>query len=71
MSIRVDVQLNHGSESTQYVATATLDGKHLHEVNKYGGGEEVPDEVFRDMAEWLKDQGFQAPDHYWLQKFPK
>ena len=30
MSIRVDVQLDHGSESLRWIATATLDGKHLH-----------------------------------------
>ncbi len=36
MSIRIDVQMDHGSESTRYVATATEDGKHLHEVEKNG-----------------------------------
>ena len=70
MSIRVDVQLDHGSESLRYVATATLDGRHLHEVGKHGGTEACG-EVFREMAAWLKGQGHQTPDHYWLQQFPK
>ena len=34
MSIRIDVQMDHGSASIRYVATASLDGKHLHEVGK-------------------------------------
>ena len=39
MSIRLDVQLDYESESTRYVASATLDGEFLHEVGKYGGPE--------------------------------
>ncbi len=70
MSIRVDVQMDLESASTRYVATATLDGKRLHKVGKYGGPE-VRDEVFREMVAWLKGQESQAPDHYWLQTFPK
>ena len=70
MSIRIDVQMDHGSASIRYVATASLDGKHLQEVGKYGGPE-VCDEAFREMVAWLNDQGHQAPDHYWLQKFPQ
>ena len=70
MSIRIDVQVDHGSESLRYVATATQDGKPLHKIWKYGGPE-VHDEVFCELGEWLKGQGHQAPDHYWLQKFPK
>ena len=70
MSIRVDIQTDHDCPSMRYVATATLDGKRLHEVDEYDGPE-VLDEVFREMAAWLKSQGHQAPDHYWLQTFPK
>ena len=70
MSIRVDVQMDHESESMRYVATATLDGKRLHEVGEYGGLEAC-DEVFRKMAAWLKGQGYPVPDHYWQQIFPK
>ena len=36
MRIRVYVQADHKSESLRYVATAMLDGKHLHKVKKYG-----------------------------------
>ena len=75
MSIRVDVQLDHGSESLRWIATATLDGKHLHEVGKYGGPE-VCDELLIEMAAWLKGQEHPVPDHYreqqWVeQSFPK
>ena len=70
MSIRIDIQLDHGSESLRYVATATQDGKPLHDIGKYGSTE-VCAEVFRELTAWLKDQGHQAPDHYWLQQFPK
>ena len=70
MSIRVDVQMDHESESMRYVATATLDGKCVHEVREYGGPESS-DKVFRTMAAWLKDRGHPVPDHYWLQIFPK
>ena len=59
MSIRVDVQMDHESESTRYVATATLDGKRLHAVGEYGGAE-VRDEVFRKMAAWLKSKHTQC-----------
>ena len=69
MSIRIDVQLDHGSESLRYVATATQNGKFLHEIGKYGGPE-VCNEVFREMADWLKDRGHPTPDHYWMQQFP-
>ena len=65
MSIRLDVQLDYGSESTRYVASATLDGEFLHGVGKYGGPE-VCGEVFREMAAWLKGQAHQAPDQgFW------
>ena len=70
MSIRVDVRMNLKSGSTRYVATATRDGKLLHEVGEYGGPE-VLDEVFWEMTAWLKGQGHPAPDYYWLQIFPK
>ena len=69
MSIRVDSQIDHESPSMRYVVTATLDGKRLHEVDKFGGPE-VRDEVFREMTAWLKGKGHSAPDHYWLQTFP-
>ena len=68
MSIRVDVQLDHGSESLRWIATATLDGKRLHEIGKHGGLKER-DEVAKKMAEWLEGQGRPVPDHYRLQKF--
>lgn len=67
-SIRIDIQLDHRSESLRYVATATLGGKR-HEIGKHGGPE-VCDELFREMAAWLRGQGHQAPDHYWQQTFP-
>ena len=70
MSIRIDVQMEHASESMRFVATATLDGKRLHEVGKHGGTEAC-DEVFAQMVEWLKGQGYAAPDHYWQQTFPR
>ena len=57
MSIRVDVQMDHESESMRYVAAATLDGKRLHEVGEHGGPESR-DEVFRKMAAWLKGQEY-------------
>ena len=69
MSIRIDVQMDHEGESTRYVATATLDGKRLHEVGKHGGPE-VRDGLFREITAWLKGQGHQTPDHYWNQQFP-
>ena len=65
MSIRVDVQLDHGSESLRWIATATLDGKHLHEVGKYGGPE-VCDELLIEMAAWLKGQEHPVPDVTWF-----
>ena len=68
MSIRIEVQLDHASESMRYLATATLLGKRLHQVGKYGGLE-ARDKVVRKMVEWLQGQGYQAPDHYWLQQF--
>ena len=52
----------------RFVATATQDGKRLHEIGKYGGLE-VRDEVVREMAEWLEGQGYPVPDHYRLQQF--
>ena len=71
MSIRIEVQLDQGSESMRFVATATLDGNRLHEVGQFGGLE-ARDKVVRKMAEWLQGQGYPVPDHYWLQqKFPK
>ena len=70
MSIRIDVQIDHGSESLKYVATATLDGKRLHEVGKYGGPE-VCDKLFSEIVAWLEGQGHQAPGHYWQQTFAK
>ena len=39
MSIRVDIQRDLECESLRFVATATLDGKRLHEVDEYGGPE--------------------------------
>ena len=68
MSIGVEVQMDHKSESVRYVATATLDGKRLHKVGEYGGPE-ARDKVVRKMAEWLEGQGYPVPDHYWLQQF--
>ena len=70
MSIRIDVQVDHESESLRYVATATLDGKRLHEVGEYGGPE-VGDVVFKKMTAWLKVEGYEVPDCYWKQKFAK
>jgi hypothetical protein len=49
MSIRVDVQLDHGSESLRWIATATLDGKRLHEIGKHGGLKEC-DELLVEVA---------------------
>ena len=69
MSIRIDVQLDHRSESMRYIATATQDCKHLHQVGAYGGTE-ARDEVFRNMTKWLKSHGYPVPDHYWQQTFP-
>ena len=68
MSIRVEVQLDHESESLRFVARATLEGEPLHEVGKHGGTE-VQDELLRKMAEWLEGRGHPVPDHYWLQQF--
>ena len=68
MAIRVCIQMDHESASMRYVATATLDGERLHEVGKYGGLE-ARDEAFRQMAEWLKGQGYPVPDHYWQETF--
>ena len=65
MSIRIEVQLDHQSASMRYLATATLDGKHLHEVGQFG----VPEDVLRKMTEWLQGQGYPLPDHYWLKTF--
>ena len=39
MKPRICVQMDHQSESMRYVATATLNGKRLHEVDEYGGPE--------------------------------
>ena len=68
MSIRIEVQMDHQSESMRFVATATLHGKLLHEVGQYGGTEAC-DKVLRKMAEWRQGQGYPLPDHYWLQQF--
>ena len=68
MSIRVDVQLDHGSESLRWIATAKLDGKRLHEIGKHGGLKEC-DELLIEVAAWLKGQGHPVPDHYRLQEF--
>ena len=68
MSIRVNVQTDQTSESWRYIATATLDGKCLHEVRKYCGPEDL-DKVLRKMAEWLEGQGYSVPDYYWLKQF--
>ena len=68
MSIRIEVQQDHKKESLCYVARATLNGKKLHKVEKYGGPE-VCDELVIEMAAWLKGQRHPVPDHYWLQKF--
>ena len=69
MNIRIDVQMDHGEASMRYIATATLDGKHLYEVGEYGGLE-APGKVFTKVAEWLEGQGYPVPDHYWQQTFP-
>ena len=68
MSIRVEVQMDQGSESLRYVATAMLEGKRLHKIGKHGGLE-ARDEVARAMAEWLKGQGYPMPGHYLSRKF--
>ena len=53
MSVHIEVQMDHASESMRYLATATLLGKRLHQVGEYGGPE-ARDKVFRKMAEWLQ-----------------
>ena len=68
MSIRVEVQMDQGSESMRFVATARLDGKRLHEIGKHGGLE-AHDEVAKKMAEWLESQGHPVPDHYLSRQF--
>ena len=69
MNIRIDIQMDHESSSVRYIATATLDRKRLHIIEKLGGLD-FADELFRQMVEWLKDQGHPAPNHYWQQQFP-
>ena len=68
MSVRIEVQMDHQSESMRYLATATLLGKRLHQVGQFGGPE-ARDKVVRKMAEWLQAQGYPVPDHYWQQQF--
>lgn len=66
MSIRVEVRLDQESESSRYIATATMNGNRLYEVGANTGNR---DEVFRKLAGWLKRQGYYEPDHYWAQAF--
>ncbi len=70
MSIRVDIQMDQGSESLGYLATATVEGNRLHEVAVYGGPE-ARDEAFREMVAWLKKRRYREPDHYWVKVFPQ
>ena len=68
MSISVDIQMDDGSESMRFIATATLDGKRLHEIGKHGGLKER-DEVAKKMAEWLEAHEYPVPDHYRFRQF--
>ena len=36
MNIRIDIRLDHESESTRWIETARLAGKRLHEIDEYG-----------------------------------
>lgn len=68
--IRVDVQLDHESGPSRFIARAYRDGKCIHEIAKYTGPPDDRDFVFRLMTEWLGTQGLPVPDHYWRQTFP-
>ena len=68
MNIRIDIQMDDESSTMRYIATASLDGKQLHTIGKCDEG--IEHELFRQMVEWLKDQGHPAPDHYWERKSP-
>ena len=60
--------MDHASESSRYIATATGNGEFLHEIAKYGGPE-IRENLFRDLSKWLEQNGYQSPDHYWAQTF--
>ena len=63
MSISIDIQLDDGSESMRFIATAMEDGKPIPHAAKFGGPE-VCDELAKKTAEWLEAHKYPVPDHY-------
>ena len=64
MSIRVEVRLDHESQSPRWVATATEEARLLAKVAVY---ENTGAGAFGEIAGRLRKLGYREPDGYYLQ----
>ena len=75
--VQVYIQMDHKSGSMRFIARAMSDGRRLphDDIGKYGGPpdqsiDKICDELFERTVGWLKDHGYNTPEHYWKQRFP-
>lgn len=72
-SARIHIWQDQSSESTRLVVAAAIGGSEVHEIARHAGSSgvaETEEGLFREMADWLDNRGYDPPDHYWLRQYP-
>ena len=64
MGVEIFVELDHTQGSICMVAKAAKDGETLVRHDAYGDPEEAQDKAIRKTVEWLRQEGYEVPDHY-------
>ena len=75
-NVRIEIQADHEAASSYEMATAYSGEQELHRIRKCFSKHitveaisEARAEMFKELVEWLRSNGYPTPDHYWLQQY--